>query len=65
MSDDTFSRYAKSAGVVTPEQGQREHRYDREDVLKICRTIINSTATKRFKEAAARLLTELGGDVAV
>ena len=60
MTQDTLSRYAKKAKVTTPERGGREHRYDSNDVKLICRTIINSNATKQFKVAAVNLLNEVG-----
>lgn len=65
MGDDRLRHYAKAAGVVRPQVGQREHRYDRNDVLKICRSIIASNATERFKNAAAKLLKALGDRPAI
>lgn len=59
VSDDTLANYAKEAGVATPGRGQREHRYSQDDAIRICETILKSSAARRTRLSAKSLLDEL------
>lgn len=64
MSPERLHAYAKMAEVETPSVGDREHRYSNRDAIKICETILRSSATGRFKDAARELLQELSDNAA-
>jgi len=59
VSDSTWNKYAKLAGVKTPGRGKRNHLYSFEEVQKTLIYIRNSTSSRAMKEQAEKGLQEL------
>lgn len=59
IDNRTLNRYAKGAGVQTPEQGKRDHKYTAADQRKICIYILEHVTGEKVKAAAERLRAQL------
>jgi hypothetical protein len=59
VSDTTLNRYAKLAGVRTPERGKRDHRYSADEVQLILQGIIKSTSDRAMKQRCLEALNKL------
>jgi hypothetical protein len=59
VSDSTLTRYAKRAGVQTPQRGKRNHRYSADEVRAILQAIIDNTSERAMKERCREALDGL------
>ena len=59
VSNTTWNRYAKLAGVKTPQRGKRNHRYSADEVRAILQMIINKTADRAMKQRCQGALAKL------
>lgn len=64
VSDGTISKYARIAGVVTPNRGGRNHRYSQADAVTILNAIVdantNKQATQKCRQSLADIQRETG-----
>lgn len=59
VSDTTLNRYAKLAGIKTPQRGKRNHRYSADEVRAMLQAIIDTTSDRAMKERCAAALAKL------
>jgi|GEM_PF-3592550 len=59
VSDTTLNRYAKLAGIKTPQRGKRNHRYSADEVRAMLQAIIDNTSDRAMKERCAAALAKL------
>jgi hypothetical protein len=61
VSDTTLNRYAKLAGVPTPQRGKRNHRYSADEVRAILQAMIGKTSDRKMKGRCRQALGSLDG----
>ena len=59
VSDTTLNRYAKLAGIKTPQRGKRNHRYSAEEVRAMLQAIVDNTSDRAMKERCREALVQL------
>ena len=59
IENTTLNMYAQGAEVKTPGRGKKNHKYSREEVIKICQRIIAKSSTEDIVTNAERLLARL------
>ncbi|MBN1508629.1 MAG: hypothetical protein JW955_17410 [Sedimentisphaerales bacterium] len=59
LSSTTLNRYAKLAGIKTPQRGKRNHRYDADEVRATLKAIIENTSDRAMKERRRAALANL------
>ncbi len=59
VSNTTLNRYAKLAGIKTPQRGKRNHRYSADEVRAMLQTIIDNTSDRAMKDRCRDALAKL------
>jgi hypothetical protein len=60
VSDTTLTRYARRAGVQTPLQGKKNHRYSGEEVRAILGQIAANIRCQQTRDRCCGLLADCG-----
>lgn len=60
VSDTTLARYARRAGVQTPQQGKKNHRYSGEEVRAILGEIAANIRCRQTRDRCCGLLNNCG-----